>query len=134
MSKFSSTKYLFVYVLLFHFVSSEEKYYIQYGQNKWEITLNDSENAQKLKQKIKENNNSYNIEVSMYMSTYLEFLIFNVFSSTTSSGTFNPGSIVCSQDFLYYIKDVISLDYSQQIGQVIDVDGFNNDINKNIST
>ena len=62
MTKFCYTKFLFVYVLLFHFVSNKEKYYIQVDNNKYELTLNDNKNAQKLKQLIKDNNNSYDME------------------------------------------------------------------------
>jgi len=39
MSKLFYIQFLFIYILLFHFVTNEEKFYIKYQEKKWEFDL-----------------------------------------------------------------------------------------------
>ena len=108
MTKFCYAQFLFVYVLLFDFVSNKEKYYIELDNNRYELTLNDNTNAQKLKQLIKDNNNSYNIEALM-TDNFLIFLTSDFSNSAEGNMTFNSGSILCNSISFYYLLNDLTV-------------------------
>ena len=131
MTKFCYTQFLFSYVLLFHFVLNKKKYYIQVGNNRYELTLNDNTNAQKLKQLIKDNNNNYNIQVSL-TDYFLTFFTSNFSDGAEVNKTYNPGSILCNSQLLYYLRINYTEQGLDQIGQIneSDADALNNYINQ----
>ena len=68
------------------------------------------------------------------MTKFLDFPT-NVFSLNSGlTGVYEPGSILFNSESLYYVRGRNGFRGVEQIGQVNDVNGFNQDINENIST
>ena len=65
--------------------------------------MNDNTNAQKLKQLIKDNNNNYNIQATL-TDYFFTFYTSNFSDGAEVNKTYNPGSILCNSQLLYYLR------------------------------
>lgn len=156
MTKFCYTKFLFVYVLLFHFVSSEEKFFIKYEETKFEFTLDENtQGGELIKQIIEDNNN--NVEMKVY-DKYFESENTNIFPDCaeedeydittpeidieggglnpgfsapgSSSKTFLSGSIISSSCHFRILKSDSAIEDNEyeQIGQLTQPNDFINSL------
>ena len=156
MTKFCYTKFLFVYVLLFHFVSNEEKFFIKHDETKFEFTLDENTQGGPIfKQIIKDNTNN-NIEMKVYDSyfesdnteIFPECAEEDEFDITTpeididgdpnpgfsapgsSSKTFLSGSIISSSCHFRILKSDSAIEDNEyeQIGQLTQPNDFINSL------
>jgi len=131
MSKLFYIQFLFIYILLFHFVTNEEKFYIKYQEKKWEFDLyNNTGGGSSLYQLLKKNNNIYNVDMIIQNSnefmkstnSYVEF-------SYNSGGSIpKRGNIFFSFSGFYIclIDQTSGFSDSEIFGQVIQSDNFAN--------
>jgi len=73
MSKLYYIQFLFIYILLFHFASNKEKFYIKYNEEKWEIDLyTNTKSGSSFSQLLKDNNNIYTFNMTFNGDTELK--------------------------------------------------------------
>ena len=119
MSKIFYIQFLFVYVLLFQFVSNKEKFFIKHNENKWEFTLNDNtQGGSAFYQLLKDNSKSYDTKMEA-SKNYLKSKSLLHLSSNGAAKKFGPGSIIASADEIRIVtKGGVSLEKYEQIGQL----------------
>jgi len=135
MSKLYYIQFLFIYILLFHFAANKDKFYIKYNEEKWEIDLyNNTRGGSSFYQLLKENSNAYTVGMTFNGDTDLEAKVppsFN-YNDESSVNPVQPGNIIAGLTdagelfFVITLKNKDPLDYSEKIGQVIQLEKFIN--------
>ena len=135
MSKLYYIQFLFIYILLFHFVANKDKFYIKYNEEKWEIDLyTNTISGSSFYQLLKDNKNANTIGMTFNGDTDLKAKVppsFNYYDES-SVNPVQPGNIIAGLTdvgelfFVITLKNKDPLDYSEKIGQVIQLEKFIN--------
>ena len=123
---------LFVYVLLFHFVSNKDRFFIRQFNNKWEFTIDEkTQSGSAFYKFLKDWRAPYtvNMQVSRKFVTCKSPLHL---SPDGASQRFGLGSIISSADELKIVitDDSLLLEKFEQIGEVTEPERFVEFLNK----
>lgn len=135
MSKLYYIQFLFIYILLFHFAANKDKFYIKYNEEKWEFDLyTNTTSGSSFYQLLKDNNNAYTVGMTFNGDTDLKAKVPPSFNTNDESSVnpVQPGNIIYGLTnagllfFFITLKNKDPLDYSEKIGQVIQLEKFIN--------
>ena len=117
---------LFVYVLLFHFVSNKDRFFIKYFGENWEFTLDDKTQAgAAFYQHLKNHRNMYGSQMEISSNCLKSKILLHI-SPDGASQKFRFGSIIVSADELRIVtkKERIPLEKFEQIGRLMHPEKF----------
>ena len=132
MSKLFYIQFLFINILLFHFVANEEKFYIKHNETKWEIDLyTNTTGGSSFYQLLKNNSNTYTIDMYNLENNFLLYGEISQlsFDENNYKDLFSGNIIVDNSDGNYIninlnTRKNANWAYCEIFGQVIQSDNF----------